>query len=171
MQTEEEAGRLVRELRPSWHLYGTYAALTLSGAGTVAWLLWSQSPWRWILLLTGLAIPTVVVAAALGLWGLLGAASLARNCLRLHEKGLYQGPRSGRKGVFLPYAAVRALEWDVVRFPQPLPPLVGHYRITGDAAEILLYPKLYPDIESVAAEIASRTGLDWTEIGLSRHAH
>src|SRR6185436_7505622 len=91
--------------------------------------------------------------------------------LRLFEGGIYHGPGNGRGGVYLGYDAIRVLMLDVVRFPEPMRPLIGHYRIAGDEEEILLYPKLYSDLESITAEIAERSGLAWTEVDVARQPH
>jgi hypothetical protein len=170
MQAQSPRGRLLREVRPSWHLFATYGVLAAAGALTLGWLRYSGGVWKWLLVLTGLFLPVLCVAAALVLWGLWGTARLWRHRLRLYEGGLYQGPRSGRAGGYLDYGQVSALVLDVVRFPPPIEPLIGHYRVIGPDVELLLYPKLYPDTARLADEISSRTGLSWTELPLSRGA-
>jgi hypothetical protein len=168
MQTELETGALLRELRPSRSLYGTYGAITVAGLATAAWLRFGSGRWVWLVEATGLWWPLLAGAVALVVWGTGGAVTLARWRLRFYERGVYQGPSSGHGGVFLPYSSVVALQLDVVHFPAPLRPLIGHYRVVGHEDEIVLFPKLYRDIEEIAAELERRTSLTWTEIRLSR---
>jgi hypothetical protein len=130
----------------------------------------SSSPWNVLLAATGLAWLSGLAALGLAVWGLGGILTLARWRLRLYERGLYQGPYTGRGGVFLAFDSILALEMDVVRLPAPLSPLIGHYRVWGRSGEIVLFPKLYRDIEGLVAEVARRAQRPWAEIRMSREA-
>ena len=170
MQTESGTDAAPIEVRPSWHLYATYGTLVLGGAMAGLWLKLGSGPWAFLVVATGLSWLIGVLALGLALWGLGGIATLFRWRLRIDEQGVYQGPASGRGGVYLTFSSIQALQMDVVHFPSPIPPLVGHYRVIGEADEILLPPKLYADIEKITQTIAQRSEVSWSEVRLSRSA-
>ena len=172
MQPESGSyGRLLREARPGPPLYWTYAGIGGIGAAGLLWVIFSTSPWNFLLRIGRLHLVAGSAAIGLMLWGLLGIRTLSRWRLRLFEGGVYHGPGNGRGGVYLGYDAIRVLMLDVVHFPEPMRPLIGHYRIGGDEDEIVLYPKLYADLPSITAEIAKRSGLAWTEVEVARSPH
>ncbi len=159
-----EWGALLEEVRPSFHLYCSYICLFLAGGGGLAWIKWGESPWWWLFFFTRFLWPMAFFCGGLTVWGAWGVWFLKNDRFRLYEKGVYRGPARERGGIYLEYTGIRQLILSAVQIAPSQRPIIGSYRILGDRAEIIFFPKLYAEAELLAQKLEDLAGLTWKDL-------